>query len=92
LVGWALPTCFNNGMHCTPKIKLSTIPKACGFEAATFIVPSVSPTCHMDIPSTSSGQALNAVGGSLIPIVIIGMGMAVHLYHIVPSLLQESPA
>jgi DNA polymerase-1 len=52
------------------------IPKAFGFEAATLRVAGVSPTRHAGIPSTSSGQALPAVGGSPIPITSIGMGMA----------------
>jgi len=46
----------------------ATIPKACGFEAATLCVAGVSPARHAGI--------LPAVGGSLIPIVFIGMGMA----------------
>jgi hypothetical protein len=45
----------------------TTIPKACGFEAATLRVAGVSPARHAGI--------LPAVGGSLIPIVVIGMGM-----------------
>jgi hypothetical protein len=49
----------------------ATIPKAYGFVAATHCVAGVSPARHAGI--------LPAVGGSLIPIVVTGMGMALPL-------------
>ena len=50
MVGWALPTSFDNGVHCTPYTKLSTIPKACVFEAAThsFSINSIGWQPHPD--------------------------------------------